>query len=176
MKIETFGAPLVMLLQGFLKVQRRNTRLDRTHIENNARLAFHSCNLNKVVISAPFSRRIIAGTLRRHIVKGKTAKLKEDLSHYSRAIAHPARIEVLQAIVERGNEVNGEIVPVANVSPTTVIQHLRELKRAGLIGGRIFGAKAHYWIETENLSKFISLFKEFENEVKPILEKAGISK
>ncbi|MFM7770086.1 MAG: transcriptional regulator, partial [Bacteroidota bacterium] len=54
----------------------------------------------------------------------------------------------------------GRIVNVEGMSPTTVIQHLRELKRAGVIDGRIFGLRSHYWICNEALINFKRLSLE----------------
>lgn len=89
-------------------------------------------------------------------------QLEEDLSHFTRAIGHPARVAVLICLAKMNKEIEGEIISVPPLSQATVIQHLRELKRAGLVQGRIFGAKSKYGIDKENFSKFIASFQEFE--------------
>jgi DNA-binding HxlR family transcriptional regulator len=57
--------------------------------------------------------------------------------------------------------VEGEIIAVPALSQATVIQHLRELKRAGFIQGRIFGAKARYHIDWETIQKLDSQVSAF---------------
>lgn len=92
--------------------------------------------------------------------------LEKELAHYARAIGHPARIAVILAILRRGNKVQGEIIELPAISRATVQQHLRELKRAGIIQGRIFGAKAEYSIDKEALKKFAASFTSFMEESK----------
>jgi DNA-binding transcriptional ArsR family regulator len=91
--------------------------------------------------------------------------LEKELSHFARAIGHPARVAVLLEIAKRGNNVFGEIIDIPPLSKTTVLQHLRELKRAGLIQGRIFGTKAAYSLDLENISKFHQSFFQFMRSV-----------
>ncbi len=89
------------------------------------------------------------------------SELEQNLAHFTRALGHPARIAVLVELARRGFVVQGEIIQVPKLSQATVMQHLRELKRAGLLKGRIFGSKADYRIDSENIQKFEFLFKEF---------------
>ena len=89
------------------------------------------------------------------------SSLEKEISRLSRVLGHPARISILLAMAERGNVVKGEIIPVPDVAPATVIQHLRELKKAGLIHGRIFGLNAHYYIDKDSITKLCKLYEEF---------------
>jgi len=79
------------------------------------------------------------------------------LSDLAKSIGHPARIAILKAIAAKGGEVEGEIVEVSDMAPTTVIQHMRELKKAGLIKGKIFGKNCMYSLNHEVINKFESL-------------------
>lgn len=90
----------------------------------------------------------------------------QDLAHYARAIGHPARIVIISAMLKHEGAIEGEVIEVPQLSKATVIQHLRELKRAGIINGRIFGAKAKYWIEKDKLRHFKQLSENFFQEVK----------
>jgi ArsR family transcriptional regulator, arsenate/arsenite/antimonite-responsive transcriptional repressor len=87
--------------------------------------------------------------------------LENDLAKLARAIGHPARVALIVAIAKAGGEVFGEIIAVDPLAQGTVIQHLRDLKRSGLIGGKLFGTKAHYWLEKEKLQQFSALAQEF---------------
>lgn len=93
------------------------------------------------------------------------APLENDLAQLARAIGHPARVAVLLAMAKAGGEVFGEIIVVEQLAQGTVIQHLRDLKRSGLIGGKIFGNKAHYWLEKDKLLQFSILAQEFSSAV-----------
>lgn len=89
--------------------------------------------------------------------------MEKGLAHYTRAIGHPARVAVLVAIARNGGEVHGDIIEVPPLSKSTVVQHLRELKRAGFIDGKIFGTKAYYSLNMQHLQEFDHLFRQFIN-------------
>lgn len=91
---------------------------------------------------------------------------EKELAHFTRALGHPARIAVLVEIAKKGFSVRGENIEVPQLSQATVLQHLRELKRAGLLQGRIFGAKAEYKLDLENLRKFDEQFHAFMQHFK----------
>ncbi len=83
------------------------------------------------------------------------------LANLSKSIGHPTRLQILRSLAENGGTIEGEIVAIPNTAPSTVIQHLRELKRAGLIKGRIFGAQCKYSLNDEVLREFKKLWAEF---------------
>ncbi|MBM3427922.1 MAG: helix-turn-helix transcriptional regulator [Bacteroidetes bacterium] len=91
----------------------------------------------------------------------------QQLATLSKSIGHPARLLILKALAEKGGWIEGEIVGIPDVAPTTVIQHLRELKRVGLIKGRIFGAQCKYGINKEMLSLFQKLWQEMMENIHP---------
>jgi len=86
--------------------------------------------------------------------------------HYCRAMAHPARIEILRAIVSRGGHIKGETIVIPFLAHATVMQHLRELKRAGIIGGRIFGARCDFKLNLEALTQFEKHSRDFFEEIR----------
>lgn len=72
---------------------------------------------------------------------------KENLiAKYAKALGHPARIAILRLLAGRNACVCGDIVDELPLSQSTVSQHLKELKEAGLIQGDIDGAKVCYCI------------------------------
>lgn len=87
--------------------------------------------------------------------------LEKDIAHFARAVGHPARIAILIEIAKKGYAIKGETIEVPQLSQATIQQHMRELKRAGLLQGRIFGAKSEYKIDLENLQKFDEQFLTF---------------
>ena len=69
------------------------------------------------------------------------------LAIYAKALAHPARVAILKLLAKRQTCVCGDIVDEVPLSQSTVSQHLKELKEAGLIRGEIDGAKVCYCID-----------------------------
>lgn len=77
------------------------------------------------------------------------------LAKYAKAMAHPARIAILNLLASRKTCVCGDIVDELPLSQSTVSQHLKELKEAGLIKGTIEGTSICYCIDEQewNLAK-----------------------
>lgn len=75
-----------------------------------------------------------------------TAK-ENRLAKYAKALAHPARIAILQFLSKKQSCMCGDIVEELPLSQSTVSQHLKELKEAGLIKGEIDGARVCYCID-----------------------------
>ena len=69
----------------------------------------------------------------------------------ARAIAHPARIAILQILAKRTGCICGDLVEELPLSQPTVSQHLKELKNAGLIKGNVEGNSICYCIDPEKL-------------------------
>ncbi len=71
----------------------------------------------------------------------------------AKALSHPARIAILQMLMKRNACVCGDIVDELPLSQSTVSQHLKELKSAGLIKGSIEGTSICYCIDSEGMEK-----------------------
>ena len=69
------------------------------------------------------------------------------LAKYAKALGHPARIAILQFLAKQNSCMCGDIVEELPLSQSTVSQHLKELKDAGLIKGSIDGVKVCYCID-----------------------------
>ena len=77
----------------------------------------------------------------------KTIPLQDterDLVQLFRALGHPARLHILHLLAQRGTCVCGEMVEELPLAQATVSQHLKVLKQAGLIKGRIQGPAVCY--------------------------------
>ncbi len=82
------------------------------------------------------------------ITKSEEFTIKDNkIALYAKALAHPARIAILQILIKRQACVCGDIVEDLPLSQSTVSQHLKELKDAGLIKGDIDGKKICYCID-----------------------------
>lgn len=79
-----------------------------------------------------------------------TAK-EQKIASFAKALSHPARVAILKAIAQRGVCICGEIVEVLPLAQSTVSQHLKELKAAGIITGEVEGTKSCYCIDWDVL-------------------------
>jgi DNA-binding transcriptional ArsR family regulator len=73
--------------------------------------------------------------------------MDELLADRLKALGHPARLEILRVLAAHGTCVCGEVVRVMPLSQATVSQHLKVLKDAGLIRGRIDGKNSCYCLD-----------------------------
>ncbi len=69
------------------------------------------------------------------------------LAEMAKALSHPARVAILRMLAKRGTCVCGEIVEDLPLSQSTVSQHLKALKEAGLIRGTIEGPRSCYCLD-----------------------------
>lgn len=89
----------------------------------------------------------------------------EELAIFAKALAHPARLEILKTLAEKQRCMCGEIVDVMPLAQSTVSQHLKELKNCGLINGEIEGSKSCYCINYDNFKKFADYLNSFMTNV-----------
>ncbi|BBF93320.1 ArsR/SmtB family transcription factor [Blastochloris tepida] len=64
-----------------------------------------------------------------------------------RALAHPTRLAILRALARHGTCLCGQIVELTPLAQSTVSQHLKVLKEAGLVHGRIDGPRSCYGLD-----------------------------
>jgi DNA-binding transcriptional ArsR family regulator len=74
-------------------------------------------------------------------------KEENQLAEYAKAFAHPARVAILQYLVQHKSCICGDLVEVLPLSQSTVSQHLKELKRIGIIKGNIDPPRVSYCID-----------------------------
>ena len=97
----------------------------------------------------------------------KTKLFEENLqeqANFFKTLAHPARLQILQFLSEAKNCVSGDISDDLPLSRTTVNQHLRELKDAGLIRGQVDGVKMNYCLDYGKILKMKESLGNFLNE------------
>jgi len=82
------------------------------------------------------------------------------LADIAKAIAHPARIKILEILTGCDQCITGSIVEKLPLAQSTVSQHLKELKRANLIAGEVEGPKTCYCINKEGMTKAKNAFGE----------------
>jgi DNA-binding transcriptional ArsR family regulator len=80
------------------------------------------------------------------------------LAELARTLSHPARIRILKILTESNTCMCGELVNLLPLSQSTVSQHLKELKKAGLIQGEIDGPRICYCINGKTLQNAKNMF------------------
>lgn len=81
----------------------------------------------------------------------------------AKALSHPARVAILKFLAEQKSCICNDIVEQLPLSQSTVSQHLKELKNAGLIKGEIDGPRVCYCIDRDNWKKAKEIFSELFN-------------
>jgi DNA-binding transcriptional ArsR family regulator len=82
------------------------------------------------------------------------------LSTWSNAVSHPARVAILKFLLENNNQTCKSIVEQLPFSQSTVSQHLAELKQAGLITGASYKTSMIYTVDADALLQFHKLMAE----------------
>lgn len=87
---------------------------------------------------------------------------------FAKALAHPARIAILEILAKQNTCICGDITSELPLAQSTVSQHLKALKSAGIIKGEIDGVRTCYCLDEENLSELKSvmetLFSNLSNQ------------
>lgn len=86
--------------------------------------------------------------------KDEFAKKDQELAELAKALGHPARIAILKVLAQNNQCICGEIVDVLPLAQSTVSQHLKELKKVGLIDGTLDGPRSCYCINWKAFEKF----------------------
>lgn len=86
-------------------------------------------------------------------------------SNYTKALAHPARLAILEILASREECMCGNISVLLPLAQSTVSQHLKTLRQAGLIKGKITGPSICYDVNPEALHECCELFKKFSEKL-----------
>jgi ArsR family transcriptional regulator len=89
------------------------------------------------------------------------SKTDNDLAMVFKALGHPARVAIVQHLLEVNSCVCGDIVDVLPLSQPTISQHLKELKSVQLIKGSIEGNSICYCLNTEKWKEMENYFHDF---------------
>jgi ArsR family transcriptional regulator len=103
-----------------------------------------------------------------YIIKNKGMIKKENfepelqkLAGFARVLSHPARLAILKFLAETRTCISGDISDSIPLSRSTVSQHLKELRDAGLIHGEIEGLKINYCLCGETIQKYEAIMADF---------------
>lgn len=90
---------------------------------------------------------------------------QNDTAALAKALAHPARIAILQYVAHSKACINTDLVQELGLAQATISQHLRELKEIGLIQGSISGTRINYCINPTQWEATKSLFNKLFDQV-----------
>ena len=83
------------------------------------------------------------------------------IARYAKAMGHPIRMYVLGLLSNQSCCYSGDLTEVLPIAKSTLSQHLKELKNAGLIQGEIDPPRIKYCINKKNWNEAQVLFKKF---------------
>ena len=83
------------------------------------------------------------------------------MAKFAKALSHPTRLEIHRLLSTQSCCFTGDLVEVLPIAQSTISQHLKELKNAGLIQGEIDPPKIKYCVNQENWKKAKLLFAAF---------------
>ncbi len=90
---------------------------------------------------------------------------QNELANQLKALAHPARIAIIEHLLKTNSCICGDLVNELPLSQATVSQHLKELKLAGLIKGNIEGNSICYCIDQENFDQLTNKLIEINKKL-----------
>jgi ArsR family transcriptional regulator, arsenate/arsenite/antimonite-responsive transcriptional repressor len=88
---------------------------------------------------------------------------QKTLARFAKAMGHPIRMYVLELLSKESCCYSGDLTDVLPIAKSTLSQHLKELKDAGLIQGEIEAPKVKYCLNRENWKLAQDLFNKLLN-------------
>ncbi len=88
---------------------------------------------------------------------------QNELANVLKALGHPARVAIVEYLIQHKQCICGDIVNELPLSQATISQHLRELKQVGVIQGNIEGNSICYCLNPqvfEQITQFMGIVIE----------------
>ena len=101
------------------------------------------------------------------MVASKTELFDEDLQHQAnlfKVLGHPARLQIIRFLAKARICYSGDISEELPLGRTTVNQHLKELKNAGIIRGQVGGSKRNYCLDYDKVEEMLNILSGFLDE------------
>ncbi|BDD03277.1 ArsR/SmtB family transcription factor [Aureibacter tunicatorum] len=86
---------------------------------------------------------------------------QNEIACICKALGHPARIAIIDHLLEADACINGDLVQELGLAQATISQHLKELKNLGIIKGTIEGASMSYCINRDRWEELKNIYAEF---------------
>lgn len=88
---------------------------------------------------------------------------QEKIASLANALGHPVRVAILELLASQSCCYHGDLSEELPIANSTLSQHLKVLKEAGLIKGEINPPKTKYCIDRDNYHQALELFSAFFN-------------
>ncbi|HET6528390.1 MAG TPA: metalloregulator ArsR/SmtB family transcription factor [Balneolaceae bacterium] len=88
------------------------------------------------------------------------------IADLAKALAHPARIAILELLADRATCICGDITHELPLAQSTISQHLKALKKSGIIKGEVDGVRTCYCLDEETVSEFEEIITRFAGKLK----------
>jgi len=88
---------------------------------------------------------------------------QKTIARFAKAMGHPVRMYVLELLSKQSCCYSGDLTQILPIAKSTLSQHLKELKDAGLIQGEIEAPKIKYCLNQENWKRAQTLFNKLLN-------------
>jgi ArsR family transcriptional regulator len=95
------------------------------------------------------------------MVPATPSRDQKKMARYGKALAHPIRIYILELLSKQSCCYSGDLSHDLPIAKSTLSQHLKELRDAGLIQGEIEAPRIKYCVNKENWEEARKLFKNF---------------
>lgn len=90
-------------------------------------------------------------------------KEQNELAAFAKALGHPARIAIIEHLFKINTCICGDLVNVIGLAQPTISQHLKELKKLGIIQGTVEGTSVCYCIDPKKWNEMTSKLADFFN-------------
>lgn len=91
--------------------------------------------------------------------------INPEISVICKALGHPARLDIISILAQQGHCISGDLADRIDLAPSTISEHLRILKKAGLVKGSIEGPKRSYCINKESFSSLVDQFSSLAAQI-----------
>lgn len=88
----------------------------------------------------------------------------QERANLFKVLAHPARLQIIRFLAKTKTCYSGDISEDLPLGRTTVNQHLKELKDAGIIRGQVGGSKKDYCLDLVKIEEMKKVMREFLND------------
>ncbi len=88
----------------------------------------------------------------------------EQLANIFKALGHPTRVKIVEHLIRINTCVCGDIVDIFPYSQSTISQHLKQLKAAGIVCGEVEGPKTYFCVDKHILNQFKNYISSLGSE------------
>lgn len=94
------------------------------------------------------------------------SKQQNEMANLLRAMGHPARIAIIEHLLQVNTCICGDIVNVLPLAQATISQHIKELKKVGIIKGKISGNSMCYCLNEKSIKQIETYFYTIQQTIK----------